>query len=679
MTGKCRQGSVDPLKKRNIWRSCCVVLFVLMISTPLLCGLAQKEVPAELTNTETPEAPAFSLRGFLNGSFQSAFDGYWSGDFPNHHILTKIYNQMRYTLVGEGPSPYVRGKDGYIHDTNYIDEALCLNEGRAADISQYEAYADLLISVQKIAESAGKKITLILTPNRVDDIMDTLPDSYRFAKPAYEPTNAERLRSALNEKGVAFVDCRRLADGLPRDQYPLWTKGGVHWSLNYSAEMLGALYADYYRGESVENAIDPVVLGHFQTEKERYLQDNDMWQAMNLLVKPDDPFIYPIVAESSPNGAAKYPKIMIQGGSFTYTLLDLIAQYGLAESMEFAFYTMSDYHWTFGEMIPSLMAGRSEAITTYETDSIIASLRDCDWLILEINECFVPFATQDDQWHGSSYDFLELAARVWQEEAQPAAEAADTAEQWLNFAPVDGHTQRMGTGRGVIRRRFDSPAFLEMRIPWARYDEFCSDFTPEVRVFAGGELLAAFSPDGSGEQTADVLIPEGTGEITIYASGMFNDSGEINQYTVFSSLYATLLDAQTRQPIESGAQAEDSAPITEDQWTNFFPTETYWQRMGTERGVIRRVWKNHVIVVLRIPWAEYKALCAGFDPEVSVYADDQLLATLTDNGEAEQIADVYIPAGTDRIIICANGVVQSNGGAQEPEYYSLDVTMKEAD
>ena len=63
------------MKKRNIWRSCCVVLFVLMISAPLLCGLAQKEVPAELTNTETPEAPAFSLRDFLNGSFQSAFDG----------------------------------------------------------------------------------------------------------------------------------------------------------------------------------------------------------------------------------------------------------------------------------------------------------------------------------------------------------------------------------------------------------------------------------------------------------------------------------------------------------------------------------------------------------------------------------------------------------------------------
>ena len=103
-------------KKRKIVFIC---VFALITLVPLICAFLHIEVSVQLTNTAAEQRPPFSLTSFLKREYQTNFEAYWNSAFPNHNLVIKVYNQLRYSLFGEGASPYIRGNNDYIQDQNF--------------------------------------------------------------------------------------------------------------------------------------------------------------------------------------------------------------------------------------------------------------------------------------------------------------------------------------------------------------------------------------------------------------------------------------------------------------------------------------------------------------------------------------------------------------------------------
>lgn len=524
-----------------------IVIFSFLIMAPLLCLVLGVNAPVQLTNSAPEPRPAFTFSGLKDGSFQKAFEAYWNSDFPNHHLLTKTYNELRYSLFGQGVSDHVLGKDGHVYNSNYIDEALCLNEERLRTRDDYNRYIDALLSVKQKAEQLGKKVSFILTPNKVTFTLDSLPYQYTFAKPAYETENAEVFREVLKERNVSYIDGREILENIPQDAFPLFGKGGIHWTLSATAEALIELEAE-------ADSIPVEVGGHYETSKRRYAQDEDLWSVQNIWSKPEERFIYPVMVEKEPQGNRSYPKIMLQGGSYTFSVADLLMESALAQKIDFLFYEQSMYSWEYGTITPSIMNASATAVDSFEDEIVWEYFKACDWLILELNEQFIPAAVIDHPNIGSQLTFLLKADRVLEKALTMQASDAGKLEtnmqsinemKWVNFVPaLDGH-MLMGRNRGTITMApLNEDTLLELSIPWGSYEQYCPDYAHQVIVFADGQETAKLTPKGNADQYYALQIPAGTSKIEIFSTGMLDVSGGIvNPQTIYYSLYARMKEA----------------------------------------------------------------------------------------------------------------------------------------
>lgn len=525
-----------------------IAIFFLLIFIPIFGGILHIEVPTELVNTAQSPKPSFSMSSFLNQNFQVNFEAYWNTSFPNHNLLVKTYNQLRYSLFGEGASPYLRGKDDWIHDTNYIEEALCTNSSRQQSKAEFELYADVLESVMQQAQSLDKKVCFVLSANKVNFERDTLPQRYQYVTPAYEPTNADLFRSVLKERGIPYVDGESVLKGAYNADYTFFGRGGIHWNTNAAAEVLRAMFDILDMQASGKQVPQFSIEGHYTQNVRDYVQDDDIWTLLNIFSKPVNSYTYPLLINDSANEEIEWPHILMQGGSFSFPLLDIIKSVSLVDQIDFLFYETAHYKWTFGEISPSIMLGERTAISSFDEVNINELVRQSDWIILEINEEYLSRAIEDLPSQGSQYKFIMLVDQALkeisqQENQQNDAPVSTTSEQqYINFREADDGWQKMGLGRGSIN--LDSSAgenTLELRIPWNSYIMDHPNFQHIVSVFADGKTIASFESQDIPEQYVTVAIPEGTQRVDIFATGvMSNFSSDSQDIGVHFSLYARL-------------------------------------------------------------------------------------------------------------------------------------------
>jgi len=524
-----------------------IAAFGLLVFAPVFSGIFHIEVPIKLANTEQNSRPSFSITSFFDSSFQSDFEAYWNSEFPNHNLLVKTYNQLRFSLFSEGANPYLRGKANWIHDKNYIEEALCTNPARQQSKAALELYADSLERVMRQAQILDKKVCFVLTANKVNFERDSLPLRYKYTSPVYDITNADLLRSVLRERGIPYVDGESVLKGLQDADFPFFGRGGIHWTTSAAVEVLRSMFDHLDMQANGEQSPRFSIEGHYTRNEKDYIQDDDIWTLLNIFSKSADSYTYPLLVNDSANIDTKWPHILIQGGSFCFPLLDSLKSVSLADKIDFLFYETTHYTWNFGDITPSMMLGQSAAITGFEDVNINELVRQSDWIILEINEEYLSKAFSSAPAQGSQYKFIKLVDQALNEiltqknqQNEPQATTIQ-AQQYINFRESDDGWQEMSLGRGSINLNPVAPETkLELRIPWKSYITGNSEFQQKVSVFADEKLIASFMYQDTQEQYVSVIIPEGTQHIDLFATGIMDTVNDTQDIGVHFSLFARL-------------------------------------------------------------------------------------------------------------------------------------------
>lgn len=320
--------------------------------------------------------PEFTVASFLDGTYQSQFESAYSKGFSGYRAAMRALNELRFRLFGEVGNT-VACKDGSVIFENYIEEYLGVSETHYCSEEYLDQLTAQLKRLSDLAEAQGKQLVVVVTPNKAGFVADQIPDRYYRMEQVYtqEERGAPQLVARMEEAGIDYVDGVTLLQSQewPFDVFP---ETGIHWTREAAMQVLDALIdqweSDGTRLKRVES------LGRTeQTEPRRGSKNNDddVWLLMNIFSSKDTTYTYPIEETVIPETYST-PSVFVQGGSFSYTLNELLADHDIARDVNFLFYAQSLYDYQ----------GDATPVTDLRAESIRQKVQDSEIILLEVNE-----------------------------------------------------------------------------------------------------------------------------------------------------------------------------------------------------------------------------------------------------------------------------------------------------
>lgn len=288
---------------------------------------------------EYAEKPGFSWSGWMDGTFQSAFNTWLEENIGFRNILVRITNQVDFSLFkmahAEG---VVIGKENQLIEYDYI---------RAYDGGDFlgEANIDKRIRKLKFIQEYLKAehnidFILVFEPGKASFYPEYIPDKYLTRK--NPKTNYDYFVKAAHEYNVRFLDLNRwFMDMKGTKEYPLYPRYGTHWSeygMSFAADSL-IRYLEAVR----QIDMNDVYIDSLTVELKARKPDYDMGSALNLLFRlpESDSLAYPVWSfEDNPNKPK--PMVLTIADSYFWNIFNTGIPYHLFKNQAF---------WYFGNLV----------------------------------------------------------------------------------------------------------------------------------------------------------------------------------------------------------------------------------------------------------------------------------------------------------------------------------------
>ena len=234
-----------------------------------------------------PKDPDLSIKNLLDGTFQKDVDTYFNHGMYGRPTMTRIYNQILYSLFySPNTTQVVMGKGKQLFELAYPLAYL-----KEVDDNERTELFDQLSSLallQKRLEEMGKLLLVLVSPSKVSIYTEGLPNDFaRYAsmKAAgeYSQNMYECFLSSTEETGLQFFDYHDGFLDLKKNGMHVYPNGGIHWTGPAAATFFQeALKVINNTGRNV---------GTVQTIKAEpvwgnaFLQDDDLEDILNLLFK----------------------------------------------------------------------------------------------------------------------------------------------------------------------------------------------------------------------------------------------------------------------------------------------------------------------------------------------------------------------------------------------------------
>jgi hypothetical protein len=335
--------------------------------------------------------PQWDFGSYLNGEYQKNFEDWYFLNFSLRGNAIKQYSQMKYSLFNTSPNEnVVRGKEEVLFEKEYIEEYLGIEEPVAQ-----EYLIDLTNDIKFIEDKCkefGKEFYLIITPSKADFYSDSIPDKYYKIASVKGINNEEtrdynRFIKLLKEKDIRYFDTKDyLMEKREELGIPLYAKTGIHW--NY----VSAAYS-LQRFIEISNNTSKLNLKNFgisnvqQSETPFHSDDIDIYSIMNVPKgKMDElyysPEIKSIANEGEDNNKSK-PKVFMEGGSFSWQLLQFLNNVKTFSNIDFLYYQLYITHFSTREITKTPVDGK---VTKEVLDRVLSNK---DMLILEVNQQYI--------------------------------------------------------------------------------------------------------------------------------------------------------------------------------------------------------------------------------------------------------------------------------------------------
>lgn len=342
----------------------------------LLGGVEQQDARIPLT-AET----------LWQGSFQQQFSQSISKSFLLRDISILTFNQLYLWTFAELSSEKVFiGKDQHLFHFEYLSELQ--PEKRPTD-ETLQNFARQLEAVRQRLKQHDVELLLLISASKPRVYPDFLPTEYERYVQNDGSGNAARLAKYLEETKVeSMFTTERLKELRDEVRYPVYPKGGIHWSYAASCTIASELYQrimSLQKESAHALACTPTVTSSIPNR-----QDSDIAHMANVWRKEqffDPTYVYPKLEplEEADSPIAK-PEVVFVGSSFSFNLIYHLLHAEVFEDLSLLYYfrrldTFAGPMKTNFSYVPTNTSAIQKSSFDWEREVLSK-----DIVVLEINE-----------------------------------------------------------------------------------------------------------------------------------------------------------------------------------------------------------------------------------------------------------------------------------------------------
>jgi hypothetical protein len=252
------------------------------------------------------------------GTYQPALERYLTEHLGFHDRFIRPRNQLAYSLFRQvRVNNVLVGRQGVLFEEGPIRSALGQDVVAAPERQRHVAQ---LRALQDTLARRGKLLVFVVAPSKAAFYPELLPDEFRQGW--RQPSNAELYAPEMRAAGINVLDFgAQFRAWKDTAAYPLFPRGGIHWSLYGVTEAAKVLFP-YLEQKGGFDLPDFRTTDREVSTSPRYT-DNDMVRAMNLLWEPRAfPMAYPTVVFEAPRPGQHRPRLLVVGDSFVWNLIE---------------------------------------------------------------------------------------------------------------------------------------------------------------------------------------------------------------------------------------------------------------------------------------------------------------------------------------------------------------------
>jgi hypothetical protein len=282
--------------------------------------------------------PGFTLKGWFSGEFQEKFNKATEENLGFRPLLVRMKNQAEYTLFRKAnASGVVVGRQNYLFEADYIRSYT--GRDYLGDDFWKEKFRRLAL-VSDTLRKSGTRIAIVLEPGKATFYPDKIPARFRPGTTSENNYNAILRHS--KEAGIPLLDLNRFfAENRETAPYPLFPKGGIHWSTGgmvLAADTLLSFVRQTFGFEVPDLVIDRVEMSDSLRDT-----DDDLAEIMNLMFKPKHLKMgYPVWRYVYRDTTAK-PRVLSISDSFYFNFLNARIPANAFDNEAFWYYNQTIY------------------------------------------------------------------------------------------------------------------------------------------------------------------------------------------------------------------------------------------------------------------------------------------------------------------------------------------------
>ena len=391
-------------------------MFIFIFCMPVLTmalPLERIELFSLIGEKITYKFPKFTIKTYLNKSFQKNFENSFNQNLKWNTLYIKFFNSVYFALFDKSyssNSAIIIGKDKYLYEKNYINVLLFPNKYSGQnnttsliDVKKHSIEISRnLKEIQNYFESKGKIFVFVITPSKADFNEEYVPDRFEIEGVTYQTYLHNILINSLKKENIKYVDTPSYIKKWSNK--PVFAKGGIH--LNDYGKILATQSLINELNKNKKYDIESIKFQKIYENDFPRNEDKDLVGVLNLLYMPKNKYdVENIILEPAKTPSPNI-KVKIIGGSFMSGICDKLTESHTFKDIDYYFYINKKIKLYRNYLLTSVI----EDETANNIEQNIKNAIDTDIFVLEVNDSLI------DQRNGHIDTFIEEMKKIMAED-----------------------------------------------------------------------------------------------------------------------------------------------------------------------------------------------------------------------------------------------------------------------
>lgn len=378
------------------------------------------------------ERPSFTKKEWLKGEYQEKYARYINDHIGFREFFLRSFNQFCFSVFSiPRAQQIIVGKNSTLFELNYIRDYTGTSFRGKEVINEQVAKLRFL---QDTMNQQGVKLIVYFAPGKASFFPECIPQRYLDSMQAM--SNYRYYAQTCREAGLRCFDMNAwFVSQKNKSPYPLYHRGGIHWSSYGWTLALDSLCR--FMGQQQGTPLPQMEITEVQLSDTARDTDNDIEKALNLLCGlPHDQYAYPLIKINEGENVRK-PSVLIVADSYWWNVFSSGNTLHVFDGCDFWYYNTEVY---YDDGRPMVAADQLNILSEVQKKDFViilsteANLFNFGWGFIE---------KLYDQYHQG---WSALASEFSEEEIRGQVEYIRNDPEWMslieekakaNLVPVD--------------------------------------------------------------------------------------------------------------------------------------------------------------------------------------------------------------------------------------------------